>query len=257
MFLSKEEREKYRKRLRGDLVLHCPKCNGTGFISKTDEKGFVTSTHWSCTKEVEAKLKLLDAGITYESIRNWNMDKIQGKHYFKKIQDYIINFNDNYSMGKGLFIHGRQGIGKTTVSCIIAEEISKIKPYFEQNEYSVGFIMFADVVDSTFDEQRKRQVENFLMNVDLLIIDNLGNEAGRKSESQFTQRILEMTLRKRHNKLLPTVITTNYELNEIEKMYNKDIHDFLIQNNEEIFFSDENHRTTIEEKNDDVDDLKF
>ena len=95
------------------------------------------------------------------------------------------------------------------------------------------------------------------MGVDLLIIDNLGNEAGRNKESQFAQRILEMTLRKRHNNLLPTVITTNYELDEIEKMYNKDVHDFLIQNNEDIFFSDENHRTTNDENVDDEENFDF
>jgi len=257
MFLTKEEKAKFRKRLRGDLVLHCPKCNGTGYITRIEERNGVKgeiSSHCSCVQEVERKMKLLDSGITLESIRDWNIDKIKDKHYYKKVFDYIKNFNDNYSKGKGLFIHGRQGIGKTTVSCIIAEEVSKIKPYFEQDEYTVGFIMFADVIDNNFDEERKRKTEKLLMGVDLLIIDNLGNEAGRNKESQFAQRILEMTLRKRHNNLLPTVITTNYELDEIEKMYNKDIHDFLIQNNEDVFFSDENHRTIQETTDKNADD---
>jgi len=246
MFMTKEEREKFSKRLRGDLVLNCPKCHGTGFITKLveDERGIKTemSSHCSCVKKVEEKLRLLDAGLTYESIRNWNVDKLKDKHYFSKIRNYIDNFNNNYAEGKGLFIHGRQGIGKTTVSCVIATEVSKIKPYFEQDRYSIGFIMFADVIENSFDEKKKVLTQDLLFNSDLLILDNLGNEAGRNKDSQYAQRILEMILRKRHNKLLPTIITTNYELEEIEEMYNKDIHDFLIQNNDDIFFSDDNHR---------------
>jgi DNA replication protein DnaC len=51
-----------------------------------------------------------------------------------------------------------------------------------------------------------------------------------------------MILRKRDNDCLPTIISSNYNINEIETEYNIDVKDFIIQNDEIVYIAGDNHR---------------
>ena len=42
---------------------------------------------------------------------------------------------------------------------------------------------------------------------------------------------------------LPTIISSNYNINEIETEYNMDVKDFIIQNDEIVYVAGDNHRT--------------
>jgi DNA replication protein DnaC len=117
--------------------------------------------------------------------------------------------------------------------------------------------MFEDIIKKQFDKEDKNILNTLLYKTDLLIIDNLGNESGR-NENQFAQRTLEMILRKRDNASLPTIVSTNYNLDEVGSEYNKDIKDFLTQNNICVYFSGDNYRVKKEIRAlADEDDFEF
>ena len=251
MLLNKEELELERQKLRRRIMDKCPKCHGKGFIVKTDEHGDGTSFPCSCKKDIEACVRLVDYGVPLKFLNpKWNMTMLEDKPYYNDIKDYVDNFIDYYDEGKGLFLFGPQGRGKTTIECIIAKEIaSKINPDTgdRRNCFVVGFMMFEDIIKKQFDKEDKNILNSLLYKTDLLIIDNLGNESGR-NENQFAQRTLEMILRKRDNASLPTIVSTNYNLDEVGSEYNKDIKDFLTQNNICVYFSGDNYRVKKETK---------
>jgi len=256
MLLTKEEKDLEEQKNRRRIVDKCELCHGTGFISKVDEHGYEQSYPCSCIKKVKRNVKLLDWGIPRKFLSDkWDLEFIKEKNFYEPVKNYIDNFQDNYDEGRGLFLYGPQGRGKTTIESIIAKHVvEKINPdsFKKRSTFNVAFAMYDDLVKCQFDKANQDKMKIFIYKSDLLIIDNVGNEVG-KNDNQFSQRFLEMILRKRDNDCLPTIISSNYTIDEMGKEYNNDIRDFLIQNNEIISVLGDNHRTENYTQNDDFD----
>lgn len=256
MLLSKEEQELEVKKNRRRFVQTCKKCGGTGFLTRTNN-GYEESYPCSCLKVVKRNVKLLDWGVPRKFLNDkWNMDFLKEKPYYQDIKNYIDNFQENYDNGKGLFLYGPQGRGKTTVESIIAKEVvMMVNPdtFSKKQTFNVAFAMYDDIVKKQFDKEQS-QLKYFLYKSDLLIIDNVGNETG-KNEKQFSQRILEMILRKRDNDCLPTILSSNYNIDEMATEYNNDVRDFILQNDKLVSVLGDNHR--IENCHEEYDDTDF
>lgn len=256
MLLSKEEQELEIKKNRRRFVQTCKKCGGTGFLTRMNN-GYEESYPCSCLKVVKRNVKLLDWGVPRKFLNDkWNMDFLKEKPYYQDIKNYIDNFQENYDNGKGLFLYGPQGRGKTTVESIIAKEVvMMVNPdtFSKKQTFNVAFAMYDDIVKKQFDKEQS-QLKYFLYKSDLLIIDNVGNETG-KNEKQFSQRILEMILRKRDNDCLPTILSSNYNIDEMATEYNNDVRDFILQNDKLVSVLGDNHR--IENCHEEYDDTDF
>ena len=256
MLLSKEEQELEVKKNRRRFVQTCKKCGGTGFLTRMNN-GYEESYPCSCLKVVKRNVKLLDWGVPRKFLNDkWNMDFLKEKPYYQDIKNYIDNFQENYDNGKGLFLYGPQGRGKTTVESIIAKEVvMMVNPdtFSKKQTFNVAFAMYDDIVKKQFDKEQS-QLKYFLYKSDLLIIDNVGNETG-KNEKQFSQRILEMILRKRDNDCLPTILSSNYNIDEMATEYNNDVRDFMLQNDKLVSVLGDNHR--IENCHEEYDDTDF
>ena len=256
MLLSKEEQELEVKKNRRRFVQTCKKCGGTGFLTRMNN-GYEESYPCSCLKVVKRNVKLLDWGVPRKFLNDkWNMDFLKEKPYYQDIKNYIDNFQENYDNGKGLFLYGPQGRGKTTVESIIAKEVvMMVNPdtFSKKQTFNVAFAMYDDIVKKQFDKEQS-QLKYFLYKSDLLIIDNVGNETG-KNEKQFSQRILEMILRKRDNDCLPTILSSNYNIDEMATEYYNDVRDFILQNDKLVSVLGDNHR--IENCHEEYDDTDF
>lgn len=256
MLLSKEEQELEVKKNRRRFVQTCKKCGGTGFLTRMNN-GYEESYPCSCLKVVKRNVKLLDWGVPRKFLNDkWNMDFLKEKPYYQDIKNYIDNFQENYDNGKGLFLYGPQGRGKTTIESIIAKEVvMMVNPdtFSKKQTFNVAFAMYDDIVKKQFDKEQS-QLKYFLYKSDLLIIDNVGNETG-KNEKQFSQRILEMILRKRDNDCLPTILSSNYNIDEMATEYNNDVRDFILQNDKLVSVLGDNHR--IENCHEEYDDTDF
>lgn|SRR5574344_20201 len=258
MFLNSDEYALETKKFKRRIIDVCKKCNGTGFIA-ANTNGYDTSIVCDCQKLVKRNVHLLDWGMPRKFLDDdkWNINLLKDKPFYDIVNNYINNFIDNYDNGKGLFLTGPHGRGKTTIECVIAKKVSgMINPDTFENKlrFNVGFSMYDDIVKKQFSKNTNEQeiMKFFLYKSDLLIIDNVGNETG-KNDNQFSQRLLEMILRKRDNDMLPTIISSNYNIDEIAREYNIDVKDFIIQNDEIVYISGDNHR--IQKKN--KDDFEF
>ena len=111
-----------------------------------------------------------------------------------------------------LVLHGPPGVGKTHLSAAIANRQIELG-----NE--VFFAVVPDLLDHlrasygpqsdmTYDE-----LFEYLRNVALLILDDLGTETG----SPWAQEKLFQLLNHRYNAELPTVVTTNHRLEELDQ----------------------------------------
>lgn len=218
----------------------CEKCNDTGYIT---QYGF--SEMCACMRQEllnEAYNKSNMHNLKTETFANLdltlfsdvpNIDKYKSKlsprDNVKKIlgitNDFINNFEDPKQ--KNLLFTGSTGIGKTYISSCIANEIIK-------NGYNVLYQTSPLLLDNIFNYKYNNksgsisnELYNNLFNVNLLIIDDLGTEnlTAAKFSEIFT--ILNARLITPKTK---TIISTNFSLEELSKMYDSRILSRLIGN---------------------------
>lgn len=129
----------------------------------------------------------------------------ENKRSFEVATDYIKNFREYFTQGKGLYLEGPCGTGKTHLAIAIAlaiintgvpvicktsiDILGDIKRCYERNS-----------------EVTEEEVLEAYKTVDLLIIDDLGKE----QVTEWSVPVLYSILNERYEAFLPTIITTNY-----------------------------------------------
>lgn len=130
------------------------------------------------------------------------------KEVLKWIKDFYKNYNPSlYS--KGLYLHGNFGTGKTFIIAALINEL--------RNKYNIRteIIYFPELLrnlkENLFTVSDKL---NFLENVDILLIDDIGAE---KVTDWGRDEILGTILQTRMNKNMITFFTSNLNIDELLK----------------------------------------
>jgi DNA replication protein DnaC len=193
--------------------------------------------------KVERNINLLDWGFPRKFLdAKWNINLIKNEVYYPQIEKYMKDFDDNYLNGRGLFLYGSEGRGKTTISCIIAKyAASKMNPYsFEKKtKFTAAYSQLDSIMSLILNDRIKGSL--FISYPDLLIIDNIGEEFGR-NENKFSQRTLDNIIRQRDNDKKPLILCSKYNISDIEIEYSKEVKEFIEYNNEIVEVSGINHR---------------
>lgn len=134
----------------------------------------------------------------------------------------VFNFCREYAnhftkKAQGLIMYGGTGLGKTHLSLAIANVVT-------ERGYDVYYGSIQSIMQKLEKEHfgRKNEEESekeAIINADLLIIDDLGVEF----VTQFTTAALHDILNTRMLKGLPTIISTNLEMDEIYEKYTQRI----------------------------------
>lgn len=202
------------------LEMHydCPKCRDTGYVD---------GRKCSCFKKREIGLLYDQSNIrevlkrenfstfSYEYFDDTQVDersKKTAREYMRQVTALCMSYVENFGEKKdNLLFTGKTGLGKTFLSNCIAKELL-------DRSYSVVYLPAVDMYeifskerfdyDST-DEDRDRS--RYLLDCDLLIIDDLGTElVNAFTTSQLFYCINERLLRKKG-----TIISTNLPVNEM------------------------------------------
>lgn len=198
----------------------CSKCKDTGYIG---------SKRCSCYKQKLIQLYYSSSDLM-ELLKTNNFDYFNFNYYSSKkdgnepdsprknmekivngIQNYIQNFsssNDNY-----LFF-GSSGTGKTFLSHCIAKELLD-KGYLIIYKTAEDLIQNLKQVRFNGDEE----LEDLITNCDLLIVDDLGTE----QISEFSRMELFNLLNKKLLKHKKMIFSTNFNLEDLFKIYTERI----------------------------------
>lgn len=136
----------------------------------------------------------------------------------KKISLKFIENFDNADE-KNLLFTGNTGLGKTFLSSCIANELLK------QNKtvlYQTAPIMLDSIIDYRFGKNSTNIYQNIL-DVDLLIIDDLGTEC--MNNLKFTElfNIINTRLLNQNKKCTKTIISTNLTIKDLFNSYDERI----------------------------------
>ena len=138
----------------------------------------------------------------------------------KKIcETFIQNFNDENE--KNLLFIGNTGLGKTFLSnCIANELLSQGKTVL----YLTSSVMLDTILDYRFGKSNiPKDMYDNILNVDLLIIDDLGTET--LNSMKFTElfNIINTRLLNQNSHITKTIISTNLTLQNLFSTYDERI----------------------------------
>ena len=150
------------------------------------------------------------------TFENFTVDKVNQKAY-ETAKAYAERFQDFKEKGDGLYFVGSFGTGKTHLAAAISLYlINKGIPVICKTLID----MLGEVRKTFDDDSRVSEYEmlNLYKTVDLLVVDDLGKE----SPSEWTLATFYAILNERYEACLPTIITTNYNDQElIERLSRK------------------------------------
>lgn len=157
-------------------------------------------------------------------------------------QDYLDNWIERKANGKGLFLYGSVGTGKTMLACIIGLELIK-------RGYAVKFLSVYDILRRPQGFAYAEANEDFdylVKTVPLLIIDDLGAERSTSFAKEQIMAVLDM----RYGSGLPMVVTSNLSNEELSNP--KDIIDSRIKSRitelKPVHMTGSDYRRTIARK---------
>lgn len=200
----------------------CPLCQDTGYVDNQKCICFqrAISEHLYTQSNIREILKT--ASFDAFSLDYYPEDMINeatgltarqtAETALQRSSDFVQNFDQSFD---NLFIYGDTGVGKTFLTYCIAKELLDS---MHSVIYYSAFDLFDAFAKNTFSGSDATQGENdYILNCDLLIIDDLGTElTNRFVASQFFLCINERILRKKS-----TVISTNLSLSNFMDTYSE------------------------------------
>lgn len=140
---------------------------------------------------------------TFENYNAYNDALIKAK---KQAFDYSEKISEHLKSGTNLIFSGFGcvGTGKTHLACAIAQEVTK-------KDIPAKFI---NVTSMVAELKEKFNIFEYV-NVDLLIIDDMGKEKG----TEWVCEQIYTIINKRYEKMLPTVLTTESTLEVLRQGY--------------------------------------
>jgi len=214
----------------------CKLCNDTGYLVDNN------SIMCTCLKQKLLNIQYNKANIS--SLEHENFDKfninlfsdtidekkynsnISPKENLEKIKEISLKFIENFDdpQEKNLLFTGNTGLGKTYLTNCIANELLK---QGKTVLYQTAPVMLDTILDYRFGKNNEFNY-NDLLNVDLLIIDDLGTECSNNMKFSELFNILNTRLLNQNNKVTKTIISTNLSLNHLFKTYDERIFSRLV-----------------------------
>ena len=226
-----------------EIRYHHPICKDTGFVGTkmcSCRKQLIIDQNYS-----QSNIRSL---ISRENFRNFDDSLFSDNPYkdypitpyqnIQHIKKSLYGFiNDFDKQNNNLYIFGDVGRGKTYLLNSIAKEILD-RNYSVLYMTSSKLFKFLNDYNWAFEEARAKHQEqfDFILDCDLLIIDDLGSEASSKNDSANLFEVV-------NNRMIagkPIIFSTNYDETMLSETYGDRIFSRIIGNSEvyEIFGED-------------------
>lgn len=215
----------------------CDKCKDTGYITYPDKK----TEMCNCLKQKLINISYNKSNLSNlqkENFENFNFNKfsneinierynmnISPRENIKNIkiasENFIKNFNNPET--KNLFFTGNTGLGKTYMTNCIANEMLK---QGKTVLYQTAPVLLENIIDNKFNKYKTNNTNDFnnqVLNVDLLIIDDLGTECINNMKLSELFTILNSRSLNLNNKITKTIISTNLSIEKIFSVYEERI----------------------------------
>ena len=161
-------------------------------------------------------------GASFEGLRAQGIPE-QMRAAFDMVEDYASDLPKRKATGKGIFLKGPVGTGKTTLA------VAVLRAALEAG-YRVQMVRLSSLLDTLFtlralNTEEWARYERRCREVDFLLLDDLGSE-WTGSEAWVHTKV-DSIISERYDRQLPTLLTSNLTRNELKGKYAERIIDRL------------------------------
>ena len=195
-----------------------------------DKRGAFSKTMWSLDNPIPKR-------FIKKTLDNYQATKKEQQTILRICRRFSDNFDEAKENGTSLVFCGRPGTGKTHLAYAIIERL--------RDKYVTAIIKTASDMTSQVkdayksDDTTTQQVVKEFSFFDLLIID----EVGIQTSSEAEKRIFFDIINKRYENMLPTILISNLELQELTAFVGERVMDRMKENGGVIFAFDwDSHR---------------
>ena len=215
-------------------IYECNICNDTGYVLKNNYKTELCN----CLKQRLLNISYNKSNMSNLGKENFNTfnenlfsDEVDISKYklnisprrnIINIKEKCIEFVENFSNleQKNLLFTGNTGLGKTFMTnCIANELLKKGKTVL----YQTAPVLLDTIIDNKLNKQKDEEFYKNVLEVDLLIIDDLGTECMNSMKLSELFTIINTRLLNLNSKSTKTIISTNLSLNNIFSNYEERI----------------------------------
>lgn len=153
------------------------------------------------------------------------------------VRDYSENFDERSRKGMGLILSGKPGTGKSHLAAAVLQE------HIDKDVLYATCLDLIRMVRETWrkdSERSERQVLQFLGNLDLLVIDEMGVQYGTDGEQTVMFDILDA----RYRNMKPTIFLTNQDAEGLKAYLGERTFDRLRETCKLVAFEWESYRPT-------------
>ncbi len=200
-----------------DIKHTCELCGDTGYVNSKRCKCFYDTVSQLCAKYLNSS-----SALKLCSFDTFNLDYYKGiktddgadvYERMSSVFEFCRNFAEKFTpSSNGIFMLGQTGLGKTHLSLAIAEKVIS-KGYSVAYDSIINFLM---QVERDHFGKSDTDTLSMLLDVELLILDDLGSEYENKS---FYSSTIYNIINTRLNKGLCTIISTNLTPAQLQKRY--------------------------------------
>lgn len=179
--------------------------------------------------------------VTFENIERRGLpDNANIRKNYTAVKDYAKNLDYNLKNGYGLILAGGYGTMKTTMAVAVLQELI--------SHGSSGLLIpMCSLMDNLYtmrslNRDEWARYEMRIRSTPLLIIDDLGSE---NTDQSWVLAKVDSIITERYNKMLPVIMTTNLNKEELSGTYSGRIMDRLRNTSKYIAFHAESQRRHI------------
>lgn len=234
-----------------EVEYQCKMCNDTGYINgKLCEcfKQFMKKEVYNRLNALSPlSLSTFDSfSLDYYSAISSKEGATSPQKRMSDIFNYCKKYAENFSNGsKSLLMQGATGLGKTHLSLAIANTVI-------EKGFGVIYASTQNII-AKLEKERFRynrnddteDTESYLIECDLLILDDLGTEFS----TPFSNAAIYNIINSRIMLSKPTIISTNLTTKELEKAYTQRVASRIIGNNIRLAFLGNDVRQKKVQKN--------
>ena len=240
----------------------CAKCKDTGYALDENNRSQICSCLKQQIFNMQYNISNL-SNLNNENFENFSIDifsdeinfekynsKISPRTNIQNIKNAAINFVNNFDNPntKNILFTGNTGLGKTYMTnCIAKELLQKGKTVL----YQTAPVLFEQIINEKFCK-KENSVSSFsknILDVDLLIIDDLGTECRNSMIVSELFTIINTRLLNLNNKSTKTIISTNLGIKNIINNYEERIGSRIAGYYEIYYFFGEDIRFKLARKN--------
>lgn len=219
-----------------DVKYTCELCKDTGY-----NKEFYCQCYRKLIRDIAREEMGANSPLKTCTFNTFRLDRypdvadtvigVNQRQHMRDTYEYCKDYAENFTTdSQGLFMYGKTGLGKTHLSLAIANVVI-------DKGYDVYYGTIQSIMDKLEAEHfgrlpREDSIKEDILTCDLLIIDDLGTEFS----TQYTNAELYNIINSRILASLPTIISTNLEIEEISERYSQRVASRIIGSSMSVYF---------------------